>query len=250
MEVFGSGTWGQHTFFNPVGPIAVMDQPSEDQPAALEKLYQLRRLDERSNTVIRAATPSLENNQSQGSASSVEGYFDQTRDALEQLCKLRSQLSRDRPQLRFLGNGIVQAKTQGGQVEASMPKMPAVLPSVKLPESSTWMSRAESAGSDGTIQVTVMETGSGVPVRKTWTDGDGSMTGTVIVTMIPYTDIGKIDFEPPAVKRGDTWTVRVQSATVPFPQTIDSPDRKTATRSLPAVHDPTKDTSVYFVFAH
>ena len=33
---------------------------------------------------------------------------------------------------------------------------------------------------------------SGVSVQQTWTGGDGSMTGTVIVTMIPYSDIGKI----------------------------------------------------------
>jgi hypothetical protein len=103
---FGSGTWGRYTFFNPVGPIAVMGQSSKDQPAALEKLYQLRWLDERVNTVIRAATPSLENNQSQGPASSVEGYFDQIRDALERISKLQSQLSRDRPQLRFLSREV------------------------------------------------------------------------------------------------------------------------------------------------
>ena len=250
LNFFGSGTWGQYTFLNPVGPIAVMDRSSEDQPAALEKLYQLRGLDERINTVIRAAKPSLENNQSHGSRSSVEEYFDQIRDALEQLSRLQSQLSRNRPQLRLIENGIAQAKTQVGLAEAGMPKITAVLPSVKLPGSNTWMSHAERAGSDGTIQVTVMETGSGVSVQKTWTGGDGSMTGTVIITMIPYTDIGKVDFEPPVVKGDDAWTVRVQSATVPFPQTIDSPERKAARRTFPAVHGTTEDSSVYFAFAN
>lgn len=129
-----------------------------------------------------------------------------------------------------------------------MPKITGVLPSVKLPTSKTWMSHAEKAGSDGTIQVDVAESRSGVSVQKTWTGGDGSMAGTVIITMIPYTDIGKIDFEPPTVKDSDTWTVRVQSAGIPFPQTVDSPERKTVRCTFPAVHDATTENSTYFVF--
>lgn len=129
-----------------------------------------------------------------------------------------------------------------------MPKITEVLPSVKLPSSKTWMSHAERAGSDGTIQVDVTETGSGVSVQKSWTGGDGGMTGTVIVTMIPYAAIGKIDFEPPMVERDDRWTVRVQSASTPFLQTVDSPERKTARGTFPAVHVATRENSTYFVF--
>ena len=110
------------------------------------------------------------------------------------------------------------------------------------------MSHAEGAGSDGTVQVEVRETGSGVSVQQTWTGGDGSMTGTVIVTAIPYADIGKIDFEPPTRNADDRWTVRIQSATNPFSQTVDSPERKTARRTFPAVHDATTENSAYFVF--
>jgi hypothetical protein len=112
------------------------------------------------------------------------------------------------------------------------------------------MSHAERAGSDGTIQVEVTETGSGVSVQQAWTGGDGSMTGTVIITMIPYADIGKIDFESPTRNADGTWTVRVQSVTTPFPQTVDSPERKTARATFPAVHDTTTESSVYFVFAN
>jgi hypothetical protein len=36
----------------------------------------------------------------------------------------------------------------------------------------------------------------GVSVQKTWTGGDGSMTGTVIITMIPYSDIGELILNP------------------------------------------------------
>lgn len=63
LKFFGSGTWGRYTFFNPLGPIAVTDRHFEDQPTALEQLYQLRWLHARVNKLIRAATPSLENNQ-------------------------------------------------------------------------------------------------------------------------------------------------------------------------------------------
>ena len=248
LKFFGSGTWGWYTFFNPLGPIAVADRHFEDQPAALEQLYQLRWLHARADKLIRAATPSLENNQNQGATSSVEGYFDQLRDALQRVNKLHSQLSRTLPQLRFIEIGIVQAETQVRQAETNVPKITAVLPSVKLPMSKTWMSHGERAGSDGTVQVDVAETGSGVSVQKAWTGGDGSMTGTVIITMIPYADIGKIDFEPPTGNGDDTWTVRVQSASTPFPQTVDSPERKTARGTFPAVHNVTTENSTYFVF--
>jgi hypothetical protein len=80
LKFFASGAWGRYTFFNPVGPVAVTDRLFEDQPAALEKAYQLRWLDERINKLIRSVTPSLENNQSQGPASPVEGYFERIRD--------------------------------------------------------------------------------------------------------------------------------------------------------------------------
>jgi ligand-binding SRPBCC domain-containing protein len=248
LRFFGSGTWGRYTFFNPVGPIAVLDPALEDQPAALEKRYQLRWLQERVNTLILAATPSLENNQSQGPTSPVEGYFEQIRDSLRRVSKLHRQLSRYRPQLRFIESGIVQAKTQVTQAESDMSKITAVLPTVKLPTRKTWMSHAEKAGSDGTVHVDVAETGSGVSVQQTWTGGDGSMTGTVIITKIPYADIGKIDFEPPTGHGDDTWTVRVQSASTPFPQTVDSPERKTARGRFPAVHDASTENSTYFVF--
>ena len=248
LKFFGSGTWGRYTFFNPMGPIAVTDRHFEDEPAALEKLYQLRWLHARVNKLIRAATPSLENNQNRGSASPVEGYFDQIRDALQRVNKLHSQLSRTLSQPRFIEIGIVQARTLVAQAESGVTKITAVLPSVRLPTSKAWMSHAERGGSDGTVQVEAAETGSGISIQKTWTGGDGSMTGTVIITMIPYADIGKIDCEPPTGKGDDTWAVRVQSASTPFPQTVDSPERKTARRTFPAVHDATTDDSTYFVF--
>jgi hypothetical protein len=95
-----------------------------------------------------------------------------------------------------------------------------------------------------------METGSGVSVQQTWTGGDGAMTGTVIITLIPYANIGKIDLEPPVGKGAQTWTVHVQAASNAFLQKIDSPERKTAKRTLPEVHDTTTESSVYLAFAN
>ena len=250
LRFFGPHEWGRYTFFNPMGPIAISVLLFEDQSAALEKLYQLRWLQERVNTLVRAATPSLENNQRFGTPSLVEGYLDQIREALQRVSKLHSQLSHPNPQLRFIESGIIQAKKQVGQAETNVPKITAFLPTVKLPATKTWMSYSEAAGRDGTIQVKVVETGSGVSVQKTWTDGDGAMTGTVIVTWIPYANIGKIDLGP-AVGKGDlTWTVHLESAHTPFLQKIDSPERKTASRILPEIHDTTTDSYTYFEFAN
>jgi hypothetical protein len=250
LRFFGPDEWGRYTFFNPVGPIAISDPLFEEQSAALEKLYQLRWLQERVNTLVRAATPSLENNQRLGTPSPVEGYFDQIRDALQRVSKLHSQLSHPSPHLRFIESGIIQAKIQVGQAETNVPKITAFLPTVKLPTTKTWMSYSEAAGRDGTIQVEVVETGSGVSVQKTWTGGDGAMTGTVIVTWIPYTNIGKIDLGPPVGTGDHTWTVHVESANTPFLQKFDSPKRRTASRTLPEIHDATTYSYAYFEFAN
>ena len=248
LAFFGSGSWGRHTFFNPVGPIAVTDQAIETEPSALEKLYQLRGLSDRVSKLITVVQPSLENNESEGLDSPVKEYFDQIRDVLEQARKLHSQLARLHPQLRFISSQIAQTKPVIAQAENNVPKITAALPSVNLPTSKVWMSHAENAGSDGTIEVAITETASGVSVQQTWMGGDGSMTGTVILTTIPYGDIGNIDLEPPSRIDDNTWTVRIRSARAPFPQTVNSPQRKTARATFPAVNYTTTESATYFVF--
>jgi hypothetical protein len=143
--------------------------------------------------------------------------------------------------------GIAQVKTEVTQAENAAPKI-TVLPSVKLPADNAWMSQTERAGSDGTIQVAVTETASGVSVHKTWMGGDGGMTGAVILTTIPYDDIGNIDFECPTRVGDDKWTVRVHCAGTSFPEALDSPQRTTARATFPAVHHATTKNAVYFVF--
>ena len=129
-----------------------------------------------------------------------------------------------------------------------MPNIIALLPSVKLPTSKTWMSQTKKAGSDGTIEVAIMETGLGISVQQTWTGGDGSRTGTVILTTIPYDDIGNIDLVPPTPIGVYSWTVRVHAARAPFAQTIDSPQRRTIKATYPAVNYATTEGSLYFDF--
>jgi hypothetical protein len=241
-----------------LGPIAVAEQPTETQstetqftetrPPDLEQLYQLRRLDDRLDRLISTAEPSLENNESEGRGSPAKGYFDQIRDALQQVSKLSSQLARVHPQLQFIKLGIAKAQPEITRAEKDTPKITAILPSVKLPSSKIWMSQTENAGRDGIKEIAITEIGSGVSVQESWTGGDGSMNGTVILTTIPYDDIGTIDLVPPMPSYDDTWTVRVHAGRAPFCQKIDSPQRRTIKATFPAVNYATTENSVYFVF--
>ena len=257
LKFFGADTWGRFTFLNSVGPIAIAEQPTEThstdiqfteaQPPDLEQLYQLRRLDDRLDKLMATAVPSLENNDSQGPSSPVKGYFDQIRDALQRASKLSSQLARVHPQLQFIQLDLAKAQPEIERAEKDAPKITAVLPSVKLPSSKIWMSQRENAGRDGLKEIAITEIGSGVSVEEKWTGGDGSMAGTIILTTIPYDDIGNIDLVPPMPTLDDTWTVRVHAARAPFPQKIDSPQRRTTKKTFPAVNYATTENSVYFV---
>ena len=247
LNFFGPGTWGRYTFFNPLGPIAIVDQAIKKEPPA--QLYQLSELSYRLNNVITAVQPSLENNESEGSSSPVKEYFDQIRDCLEQVSGLYSQLAHVRPQLHVINVEIFRTGAALAWAENNVPQITAVLPSVKLPAGNAWMSHTEWAGSDGTIQVAITEAGPAVLVHQSWTGGDGSMAGTVVVTIVPFDHIGRIHFHGPMGIGDDTWTVVVESAHASFPETLNSPLRQRAMRVLPAVHVTTSTNSVSFAFA-
>lgn len=248
LNFFGRDAWGRYTFSNPLGPILAAGPAAEIQYDVLEKRYQLAGLAERLNTLIAAVQPSLENNDSEGPNSPVKEYFDQIRYALEQVIKISAQLARAEPRLHFIQREIAQTKPAIAQAEKQVPQLTSVLPSVKLPTGKSWMSQKEKAGSDGTIETLVSETGSGVFVQQSWSEGDGSMTGTVIITAIPYNDISAVELIPPWSRSDPVWTVRVHAARDPFAQQIDSPVRKTARAIFPAVHHTTTEGSIYFVF--
>lgn len=236
LKFFGSSAWGRYGFLNPVGPINVNNQAPENGLAGLEQQSQLRGLQERANKLVNTLRPSLENNDNQGSATSLKESFDQVRDVLERVSRMSSQLFHNQPQVHFIETGIVQAQTALTQAEESTVKITSFLPTVKLPTSKAWMSHVENAGSEGSIDVEVKEIGSGVLIQETWSGGDGSMTGTNATTSIAFKDIGKIDLRSPARNGDDTWTVHIESSGVPFPQTFESPDRKTSKASYPATH--------------
>jgi hypothetical protein len=249
LNFFGPGTWGRYTFFNALGPIAITDQAMEKNPAALDERYQLDELYDRVNKLIVRLQPSLENNENLGPTSSIKEYFDQIRDALQQVSKLYSQLARLNPQVYFIRAKVAQTDRAVAQAGNNVPKITAILPSVKLPTSTAWTSHTEAAGSDGTIRVEVTQIGPAVSVQQTWSGGDGGMAGTVIVTIVPFDDIGRIHFHRPMGTGDDTWTVVVESAHGSFPETLNSPLRQRATRVLSAVHVTTTTNSVYFAFA-
>jgi hypothetical protein len=75
------------------------------------------------------------------------------------------------------------------------------------------------------------------------------MTGTVIVTIVPFDDIGRIYFRRPVGIGDGAWTVVVESAHGSFPETLNSPLRHRAMRVFPAVLTTTTTNSVYFGFA-
>jgi hypothetical protein len=246
---FGPGTWGRYTFFNALGPIAITDQTLEKNPTALDARYQLDGLYDRVNKLIVRVQPSLENNENQGPTSSVKEYFDQIRDALQQVSKLYSRLAQPNPQVYFIETKVAQTDRAVVLAGNNVAKITATLPSVKLPTSNAWMSHTEAAGSDGTIRVEVMQVGSAVSVQQTWSGGDGGMTGTVIVTIVPFDDLGSVHFRRPMGIGDGTWTVVVESAHGAFPETLNSPLRQKAMRIFPAVHMTTTANSVYFSFA-
>lgn len=249
LNFFGPGTWGRYTFFNALGPIAITAQSTEKEPAALDERSRLEWLYDRVNKLMVRVQPSLENNESQGPSSSVKEYFDPIRDALQQVSKLNSRLAQPNPSVYFIRTKAAQTDREVVLAGNNVPKITGILPSVKLPASNAWMSYTEAAGSDGTIRVEVAEVGVGVSVQQSWTGGDGAMTGTEIVTIVPFDDIKSIDFHGPVGTGVGTWAVVVESAHGSFPETVDSPLRQRATRVFPAVHITTTTNSVYFSFA-
>jgi hypothetical protein len=248
LRFFGPGTWGRYTFSNPLGSIAITGHAIETDTTALEMREHLDELRVRVNRLIASAQPSLENNESEGPSSPHREYFDQIRDALQQVSKLSCQLARAPNQVHYISEEIARVGKVVGQAEKDLPKIAASLPTVKLPTSTTWMFHTERAGSDGTIQVEVTERGPGVSVQQTWTGGDGGMAGTVTVTTIPFDDIAKVELRPPMVKGGETSTVFVQSGRDSFPEAISSPVRHWAGRILPAVNLTTTTSYLYLTF--
>jgi hypothetical protein len=246
LNFFGPDEWGHYTSFNPVGPIAVTSEAVKNEPA--DEAFSVRVLNLRTNRLIAAIQPSLENNNNEGLSSSLRDYFDQVRDSRVQVAKLSSQLTHPNPYLHFIDDELVRTRTAVTRAENLVRELTAVLPTVKLPASNAWMIHTEWAGSDGTIQVAVKEAGSGVSVERTWTGGDGSMTGTAVLTTVLYKDIGSVELVAPTRNGDKAWTVRVQSGDAAFAETWNSPERQTAGRIIQALNLSTTQRFVYLSF--
>jgi hypothetical protein len=245
LNFFGPGSWGRYTYYYAVGPIAITDQAFEKGSFApishADLNYRLMAL-------VNTVQPSLENNVNEGPNFPVREYLDQIRDLLNQTARLYSQVNNIRPQPHLIDGEILSIRTAVAQAEKDVPKLTSILPSVRLPTSGAWMSHTEWAGSDGTTQVAISETGSGVAVEQSWTGGDGSMAGTFVLTIIPYKDVGSVQLQPPMRDDDDRWTVRLQSVGNRFTEVLTSPERKTATKTLRAVNYTSTNTSVYLAF--
>jgi hypothetical protein len=247
LHFFGPGEWGRHTFFNPVGPVAVTSEAAKNEPA--EALY-LNQLNGRINALITTLQPSLENNKNDGPSSAVKDYFEQVENCLAQVAKLYSELNHPHPQLSFIDDGIARTRSTVEGVDNGVRQITAALPTVKLPTNNAWKFHKEWAGSDGIIEVAVSEVGSGVRVQQTWTGGDGGMRGLVVLTTVPYEDIGDVELDGPGRSGGRAWTVRVGSAGSQFRETGTSPERQTAKGLLRAVNYETTVNFVYLDFSN
>ena len=245
FNFFGPGSWGRYTFYDPVGPVAITDRAFEIESSAPISQPDLNY---RLEGMVSAVQPSLENNENEDPNSPVKEYFDHIRDLLKQAARLYSQLAKIHAQTHFINDEIGSIRRGVAQAEKEVPKITSILPSAKLPTSSAWMSHTERAGSDGTVQVAISETGSGVTVEQSWTGGDGSMTGTFILTIIPYKDIGSVQLQSPVRSDDNRWTIRLQSAGNRFTEVMTSPERKTTKGIFHAVNYTSANTLEYLAF--
>ena len=247
-RVFGTGAWGHYTFAHPVGPIAVAGNAAPKETAPL--LSDLYSLEGRIGSVADSLEPSLHNVSGSDEASQVRQYFDEVRTSLQGVSRFYDQASRLRDQPAFLSQLLKDLKVSVRRAEDAEPKVRAVLPNVKLPARTGWMSHTEQEGREGTLAVTVGEAGDAASVRQVWSGGDGSMTGTDVVTIVPYQNIGAISVWPQTAGLGVGWVVQIEASDLRgFSQRFTSPERVTATRTFAAVDLKTSERFVFLTFS-
>ena len=142
-NLFGPNTWGRFTFSYPVEPIAVAEGAAAE-PAQL--LSEANFLNRRLSSLVAALRPSLENSESANSASSLKGYFDQTRNSLQDAARFYDQLGRLPAQHAYLSQELSRLSAAVSQAESALPQVRAALPTVKLPANNNWMAHTEEEG--------------------------------------------------------------------------------------------------------
>jgi hypothetical protein len=245
---FGPNTWGGFTFSYPVGPVAVAEQGQRDDPYSL--LWKIDLLNQRLESVVPELRSSLANGETNEAPALVQQYFEQVRKSMQEVARFYDKLSRLPAEGNYLSQELARLTPGVNQAESAIPKVTAILPTVKLPANKDWMTQTEFAGRDGTINVKVAEIGSSAWVEQSWTGGDGSMTGTKIITIVPYQDIGALDIWMPHLGNDQRWTLHIQPANRNgFRQSVTSPERVTSKRTYPAVNLKTSGESVYLEFS-
>ncbi len=231
---FGANAWGRLTFSYPVGPIAVSELGRGDDPYGL--ISRIDILNHQLGSVVTELRPSLVNGNPTQATAPVQQYLEQVRNSMQDVARFYDKLSRLPTQGSYLGQQLARLTPGVNQAASAVPKVRAMLPSVKLPVSRNWMTHTEAAGSEGIVHVTITEMGSSAWVRQTWTGGDGSMSGTEIITILPYQDIGDLDIRMLSWGKQQRWSLSIQPANPNgFPQSVKSPERTTARRTYPAV---------------
>ncbi len=243
VNLFGRSAWGRFTFSYPVEPIAIAEDTATERS---ELLSEISSVNQHLLTLVDALRPSLENTESTGAASSLQGYFGQVRDCLADTARFYDRLGRLPAQHTYLSEELTRLAAAVNQAERGLPNVRAALPTVKLPATTNWIAQTEQQGNEGILEVKVAEVDSAAWVQQSWTGGDGSMAGTVIVTIVPYQDIGSLDAWVASPNRG--WTVRIGSSANGFPQSVRSPERKVATRTYAAVDLKVTERYIYLEF--
>src|SRR5260370_1098309 len=177
---FGANTWGRSTFSYSVGPIAVAEQGQKDDPYGLHRKIDL--LNQRLEAVVAELRSSLVNGKGNEAPALVQQYFEQVRNSMQDVARFYDKLSRLPAERNYLGQILARLTPGVNQAESEIPKVTAILPTVKLPVSKDWMTHTESAGRDGQINATATEIGSRACVEQSWTGGAGSTAGTTIIT--------------------------------------------------------------------
>ena len=245
---FGADTWGRFTFSYSVGPIAVAELGQGDDPYAL--LLKTDLLNQRLGSVVAKLRPSLVNGERNEATAPMQQYFEQVRNSMQEVARFYDKLSRLPAERNYLSQVLARLTPGVNQAESAVPKVRAILPSVKLPVSKDWMTHTERAGREGTINVTVTEVGSSAWVQQSWTGGDGGMSGTKIITIVPYQHIGSLDVGVLRWGNDQRWTLQIEPANPNgFPQSVTSPKRTTATRTYPAVNLKTSEEFLHLEFS-
>jgi len=246
---FGANAWGRLTFSHLVGPIAVPEPGRGNDPYGL--LSKVDLLNHQLGSVVAELRPSLVNGDYSEATTPVQQYLEQVRSSMQDIARFYDKLSRLPAERNYLGQELARLTPGVNQAESAVPKVRAILPSVKLPVSKDWLTHTEPAGREGTVNVTITEMGSSAWVRQNWTGGDGSMSGTEIITIVPYQDIGNLDIRLLDWGNGQRWSLSIQPANPNgFPQSVKSPERTTATRTYPAVNLKTSEEFLYLEFSN